>query len=123
MTTFTQDPLAGEFILSEANGQLSREAVTIESGQELKAGHVLGQVTSSGKYKEYNPSNADGSETAVAICYSQVDSSGGDVDGHPIVARLSEVNEQRLVWFSGASQAQKDTGKGELKTNSTIVCR
>lgn len=122
-TTFTEDPHAGEFILSEANGQLSREAVTIESGQTLKAGHVLGQVSASGEYKEYNPGNADGSETAVAVCYSRVDASGGAVDGHPIVARSAEVNKQKLVWFSGASNAQKTTGKDELQSQSEIISR
>lgn len=34
---------AGGFILSEANGSLSREKATIASGENLKAGHVLGR--------------------------------------------------------------------------------
>lgn len=122
-TVFTEDPHAGEFILSEANGTLSREAVTVASGETLKAGHVLGQVTASGEYKEYNPGNADGSETAVAVCYSRVDASGGAVTGHPIVARNAEVNEDKLVWFDGASSAQKTTGQDELAAQSDIVSR
>lgn len=34
---------AGEFILSEANGDRSRENITVLSGENLKAGHVLGR--------------------------------------------------------------------------------
>ena len=122
MTTFTEDPHAGEFILSEANGYLSRESVTIESGQTLKAGAVLGQVSGSGEYREYNPGNADGSETAVAVCYAYVDASGG-AEEQTIVARLAEVDSNRLVWFDGASEAQKTTGKGELAAESNIQAR
>lgn len=33
---------AGEFILSEAPGSRSRESITVLSGENLKAGHVLG---------------------------------------------------------------------------------
>jgi hypothetical protein len=41
----------GEFILSEANGQRSREAITIASGAGIiAAGTVLGKVTATGKY-------------------------------------------------------------------------
>ncbi len=44
MTTLTEDFHAGAFIVSEANGSLSREAVTIDTG-DLKAGTVLGKIT------------------------------------------------------------------------------
>lgn len=45
MTTLTEGKYAGEFIISEANGQRSREAITILSGQNLVAGAVLGKIT------------------------------------------------------------------------------
>ena len=121
-TTLTEDQHRGEFVVSEANGYRSRESVTIASGETLKPGHVLGKVTSSGEYKEYNPGNADGSETAVAVCYDHVDASGSATDG-PIIARDAEVNEAELVWFSGASDAQKTTGVDELSAQSDIVAR
>lgn len=120
--TLTEGQHRGEFIVSEANGHRSRERVTFESGQTLEPGHVLGQVSASGKYKEYDPGNADGSETAVAIAYDHVDASGGTVDG-PIVARDAEVNRAELVWFDGASSGEKDTGVSELQAQSGIVAR
>lgn len=39
----TEGKHAGEFILSEAEGSRSRENVTVLSGENLKAGHVLGR--------------------------------------------------------------------------------
>lgn len=44
MTTLTEHLHAGNFIVSEANGCLSREAVTIDTGS-LLAGTVLGKIT------------------------------------------------------------------------------
>jgi hypothetical protein len=41
----TEGQHAGEFLLSEAPGNLSRENVTVLSGQNLKAGAVVGRVT------------------------------------------------------------------------------
>jgi hypothetical protein len=45
MTVLTEGTHAGEFIVSEANGTRSRDAVIVLSGQDLRAGHVVGKVT------------------------------------------------------------------------------
>lgn len=45
MLTFTEDFHTGGYLVSEANGTRSREQVTILSGQNLKAGAVLGKQT------------------------------------------------------------------------------
>jgi hypothetical protein len=61
-----------------------RGTVTIESGQVLKAGSVLGRKTASGKYvlcaakAEDESAIADGSEKPVRILSSNVDASAGD---------------------------------------------
>jgi hypothetical protein len=60
---------AGEFIVSEGNGRISRETITVLSGETLKAGAVLGKVTASGKYKALDPAAVDGSEAAAGILY------------------------------------------------------
>ena len=44
MTTLTEGQHAGEFIVSENEGHLSREIVTVASGQNLKAGTVYGRI-------------------------------------------------------------------------------
>lgn len=45
MTTKTEGQHAAEFIVSEAHGRLSREAITVLSGENLEAGEVVGRVT------------------------------------------------------------------------------
>lgn len=213
MTELTEGQHKAEFIVTEAEGTLSRETVTILSGQTLKPGHVLGKVTvgtatgaavsgntgngaigtvsagatakpgvyqivciepatdggtfavedpegvivgravvgsafagpvnftisdggtdfaagdrfavtvaaGSGKYKEYNPANTDGSQTAVALAVDAVDASAGDTPA-VIIARHAEVNEAELIWFSDADANQKAAGLVQLKTQ-TIIAR
>lgn len=212
MTELTEEQHAGEFVVTEANGSLSRESATVLSGQNLKAGHVLGKVAvgtatgaavsgntgngaisavsagatakagvytanliepaanggtfsvedpdgvnvgtavvgtpfagpvnftiadgatdfvagdrfaitvaaGSGKYKEYNPANTDGSQTAVAILYASVDATGGDTEG-VVIARHAEVNAEELIWFSGADANQKSAGLTQLKTHDILA--
>lgn len=213
-TTIDEGQHPGEFLVSEANGYRSRATVTIASGQDLKAGHVLGEivagsisgsadsdntgdgtigslsvntgaqagdyravvtepatdagtfnvfapdgtfvdngtvgsafsgggidftisdggtdfaagdaftitVSGSGEYKEYDPTSTDGSDTAVAVLYGNVDASAGAVDGAAIV-RDAEVSSGDLVWFSNATSAEKTTGKDELQSNASIIAR
>lgn len=113
MSTLTEGQHRGEFLVSTANNSRSFEKVTIASGQDLKAGHVLGVVTASGEYSEYDPDNDDGTETAVAVLYDNVDASDGALEA-TIVARDAEVNGAELVWFADATEGEKTTGKSEL---------
>lgn len=111
--TVTEGRHRGEFLVSTANKTRSFSKVTIASGQDLKAGHVLGVVTASGEYSEYDPGNADGTETAVAISYDNVDASDGAVEA-TVVDKDAEVNAAELVWFEDATEGEKETGQSEL---------
>lgn len=211
MTTYSEDFHAGEFIASEAPGTRSRETGTLLSGQNCKAGAVLGKVTNgtassaakagntgngtmgavtvgaakagahkltviepgsnvgnfivedpdgvnvgsgvvatsftgggliftladggtdfaagdqftitvaagSGKYKEYNPANTDGSQVAAAVLHAPVDASSAD-KACVVVARDAEVIKAALTWFSGASANQKAAGLVDLATQGII---
>lgn len=213
MTTLAEAQHKGEFLVTEDEGTLSRETITILHGQNLKAGHVLGKVTvgtatgaavsgntgngaisgvsagdtakagfyqllciepaanggvfevedpdgvivgravvgtpfigpvnftiadgsadfvagdrfaitvaaGSGKYKEYNPANTDGSQIAVALLLDNVDAAAADKAAVAIVRNV-EVNAAELIWFTGASNDQKNTGLEQLKTK-TIIAR
>jgi len=212
MTELTEGQHKAEFLVSEANGSLSRDVVTILHGQNLQAGHVLGKVSvgsatgaaatgnvgngtitdvsvgsgvkagtyvidciepatgggtfaveepggsiigtaqagtpfvgainftltagttdfaagdrftvvvgsGSGKYKEYRPSNTDGSQTAVAVLLDAVDATAADKDG-VIIARQAEVNAAELVWFTSATDNQKTAGASQLKSQTILV--
>jgi hypothetical protein len=64
MPVLTEGRYAGECVVSEGNGRISRETITVLSGQNLEAAAVLGKVTASGKYKALDPAASDGSQTA-----------------------------------------------------------
>ena len=212
MTTVTEGQHTGEFIVSEANGSLSRESITLASGQAYKAGHILGRsatatataaaaagntgngaisgVTASAasksgiylavciepaanggtfeiedpdgiivdratvgvayagqvgftiadgatdfvagdrfaitvhttlqKYKEWNPTHTDGSQTAYALLYAPVDATNGDEPGVGIV-RNAEFNAAEIIWFTGATDDQKAAGLAQLKSQGLIA--
>ncbi len=112
---------AGAFIKSEANGDLSRETVTIVSGSgKLIAGTVLGQITVGGKYKPYDNNNSDGSETAKAILVYDVDATSEDVAA-VVIVRLAEVWTNRLQWAASVLVGEKAPAYVELATTNVIV--
>lgn len=104
MTTLTEGNHTGEFIVSEANGNRSREEIVVVSGQNLGAGQVLGKITASGKYAAYDEAASDGTETAVAVLYADVDASAADADGVAI-DKDAEVSAAKLVWGSADDAA------------------
>ena len=97
MTTQTETTHAGDFIISEANGNRSRDNATLLSGQDLQAGAVIGKITSGGKWTAYDPSASDDSQTNLGILLSAVDASGGDA-ACVVVARDCEVNGDQLIY-------------------------
>jgi hypothetical protein len=206
MTTLTEDLHASGFIASEANGHRSREEITVLSGQNLKAGAVVGKAAAgaatpaavagntgdgvfgavtvgagvkagvyrvtfiepatdlgtfivedpdginvgagvvataftggglsftiadgaanfvsgdaftvtvaagSGKVKEYNPANTDGSDVVAGVLYAPVDATAADAAG-VIVARDAEVVGDDLLWFTGAVADDITAGKAGL---------
>ena len=110
----------GEFILAEANGTISREQVTILSGQNLAAGTVVGKVSASGKYIAYDDDNADGSQTAAGILYAAVDASAADAPG-VIISRDAEVADGQLVWAGTNDAGDKTAGKADLAALDIIL--
>lgn len=86
-----------EFLLSEANGSISREegvfAITVA---DVPAGTVLGKVTVGGAYAPYDNGASDGTQTAVAVLYSAVKA---NVATQPcvVIARHAEVDGAMLT--------------------------
>jgi hypothetical protein len=121
MPVLNEGRYAGEFLVSEGNGRISRETITVLSGQNLVAAAVLGKVTASGKYKALNPAAADGSEVAAGILHDAVDASAADAEGVAVV-RLAEVNAAELAWPPGITAPQQTTALGQLRA-LTIIAR
>jgi hypothetical protein len=120
MPVLNEGRYAGEFLVSEGNGRISRETITILSGQNLSTAAVLGKVTASGKYKVLDPAAVDGSEVAAGILYDAIDASAADAEGVAIV-RLAEVNAAELVWPAGITGPEQTTALGELAALDIIA--
>jgi hypothetical protein len=101
-----------EFLLTEGNGYISREEITLASGDALPSGQLLGIITASGKYAPYNPADtgqeATGTAVAVGILYAPVEASTDDRDGVAII-RLAEVAEAKLTGLTAAARADLAT--------------
>lgn len=80
MTVLTQGIQTGEFVLSESNGERSREQVTVTVGGStaLPSGTALGKITASGKYIKYLDGAGDGSQAVAAILLNALPGVNGD---------------------------------------------
>ncbi|CAH0315172.1 hypothetical protein PS925_03852 [Pseudomonas fluorescens] len=102
--TIKQEPMhAGEFLLSEGAGTISREAINVAAGPALWPGQILGLVTASGEFAPYNPTAEDGTENAVAILYGPLGESDVVRRGRAVV-RLAEVSEAHLTGLDLAAE-------------------
>jgi hypothetical protein len=109
MTALTEGRHAGEFLLSELPGSLSRDAVTVDvpAGEAYEAGTVLGQLSGTGHYVPYDDAASDGSETAAAILHGNLDNSDGvaplAADG-VVINFGAEVRDADLIWGNGVDE-------------------
>lgn len=114
METFTEKARNLAFLLSEANGYLSREVLTIKSGAGvLGAGTLLGKITADGKYVPSPNAEVvgkEGAEAAVAILGYGVDATDADVEVL-CVTNDAEVKEPMLIFDASVDDSTKRTAK------------
>ncbi len=94
--------LNAEFILSEANGSLSRDNGVLAAGNNLPAGAVLGQLEN-GQFTAFDPDAETGAETAVALLIATTDATHAPAP-IAVVRRLAEVVGHRLHWGAAAPE-------------------
>ncbi|WP_294735701.1 head decoration protein [uncultured Pseudomonas sp.] len=99
----TESMHAGEFLLSEGAGNISREAINVAAGVALDPGQILGLVTLTSEFAPYQPTAEDGTENAVAILYGPLGESDVVRRGRAIV-RLAEVSEAHLTGLDPAAE-------------------
>lgn len=110
-----------EFVLTEANGQRSRENVTVAVSQTIVPGQVLGIVTAGGQVKAWDPAAADGSQNAAGIALYGV-TTGAATAKISAIVRDAEVNKNCLSWHGDATGPQITTSTGQLAALG-ILCR
>ena len=117
MTTFTEGLHPCESLVSEANGERSREAVIIAGN--VTPCMVLGRVTASGDYVTLTPAASDGSEAADGISYGAYDGSSADVSGVAFVRDCEHAAD--IVDFGSANTAQIATATTQLAALGIIL--
>jgi len=96
MTTFTEGRHAAEFIMSEANGNRSRESATVASGQDLEAGEVV-MLNGSSKLVAY-----DGATDSVAVGVIIYKTGALTADASfAYIARDAELNVNLITYPTG----------------------
>lgn len=121
MTTKTELPQTGEFIVSEANGTRARDKIVVVSGAgKLRAGTVLGRITASGKYNILAPGASTGVEVARAVLYAAVDATSADTPATGLV-RAAEINGGELTWPAGITPEQRTAAVAQLVATGLIV--
>lgn len=87
----------------------ARDAGHVGHETHLRAGLAMAKVTASGRYKEYNDANADGTEVFVGYLYAEVDVTiGGKVDEADVPGVLlvtGVVDESKVIGIDAAGKA------------------
>ncbi|GGF56662.1 hypothetical protein GCM10007301_15440 [Azorhizobium oxalatiphilum] len=121
--TLTQDLAVrtANYIISEANGYLSRDQVLVASGAGVvKPATVLAKVTASGKFVPLAPAATDGSQNAAAILYEGCDATSVDVR-RTVSSRATEVQAAVLIWPAGITAPQKTAALAQLAALQIIA--
>lgn len=104
-TKLTQVPRVEEFLLSEANGYLSRDEVTVTlQASAMKSGTVMSKLTATGKWVPYDDVGTDGSEVASGVLYTAQPAGTGDVKAVMFV-RDCEVVRAALTGLNANGEA------------------
>lgn len=119
MVVLTEKLGPGSCLIQEGDHYYSRDVAVVNAGagNTLDANTVLGKITATGKYVEYNPANSDGSEAVAGILLYPVT---GEQEA-TIIRRHAQVKSPALVWFDGANTAQKNTGIAALAALGIIA--
>jgi hypothetical protein len=121
MTTKTEQlPHDEGFIVSEANGNLSREQVTIvPRTSAYEAGTVMSK-RDDGKYEHFDPGSSEQPDvpTVIGVLCQRVDTSNGaggvgSEKKGVIIERLAEVRAADLIWI-GCTTAEQATGEARF---------
>lgn len=109
-----------EFLLSEANGERSRETVTITGSAAFGSGTVLGKITASGKFTAHDESATNGTQNAIAVLGYDVDATDADVNG-VVLLRDCEVSNELLVMPDGIATGDRNDAITSLATSGIIA--
>lgn len=125
--SFTEPNHMEEFLFSEGNGDISREVITVASGQNLKAGQPF-QLSGGKAVACTGTVNTAGAiVTPVAgilskDCNASASGANADVPNVPYIARHAVVVDA-LIQYNGVGSTQKAAIKKDLRDTLKIIQR
>ena len=93
-------------------GSFSIENITVLAGAgNLPTGRMLGKITASGKYKNYDDTAADGTQAAAGILLDDCDATGAADVSAVLLVRHAIVKDSLIT---AATAGHKTAGKTDL---------
>jgi len=114
MTSFHEGKHAAQFILTEANGQRSRDSVNIPTGKKFSAGTVL--VTATG-----SPYVSGAGPLCVAIYGADTTAAGAVAIQIACIARDAELNRHAMSWTNPYDDTAIGAAATELAKAGVII--
>ncbi|WP_447578296.1 head decoration protein [Achromobacter kerstersii] len=105
MNILQEKPRTAEFLLSEGSGEISREKITLAATSTgYPSGQILGVITASKHYANYDPAATDGTEKAACVLYGAAEASDTPQSATGIV-RLAEITAWSLTGLDADARA------------------
>lgn len=111
MPTIYEGPHAAQFILTEANGQRSRDNVEIPVGQVFLPGTILAAGVPA----------MSGADLAIAIYGADTTAADAEPVKIACIVRDAEVNRHAMAWPDGTTEAQIGAAATALAAQGIIV--
>ena len=122
MATKTELSHDGEFILNEWDRNASRIEALLNTGENLEAGSVVGEVTASpGQYEIHDPDAVDGTETVAGVLVNSVDATLADTPCVLLVRGPVTVNGNELHFEGTMTGGEITNAKAALNALGIIV--
>jgi hypothetical protein len=107
MSTLTEAPHPGGFLVWEVLRDYTRDTVILASGAgKLAPGTVLGKITTGGKYTVLTPGATNGSQNAAGLLWAAVDATAADAPAVVILRGPAIVNRHEIILPAAATEAQ-----------------
>ncbi|WP_264711512.1 MULTISPECIES: head decoration protein [unclassified Wolbachia] len=119
MSTITEQNNLGDLLKYEASSLYSRDLIAVAKGQNLKLGTVVGRDKDN-MIKVINPTATDGTQTAIGVITSDVNSKDGDTKAI-IITRIALLADHAVVWPANITEEQKTAAIKQLEGRGIII--
>ncbi len=120
MSTITEQNNLGDLLKYEASNLYSRDQITVAKGQNLKLGAVVAKKTEDGFIRVLNPTATDGTQTAIGVIASDVNSKDSDIKA-VIITRIALLADHAVVWPANITEEQKNAAIKQLEIRGIII--